>query len=186
MSDPRGYLELEQIHRLLEAAKDNDRNYMLLRLLWVTGARVSELLAITPKHIEWEKQLIIMPTEKRRVEMQRLVPVDDKTLIQLRAFLEQHGIRGAALIFDLTRQRVGQIVKLIGRRAGIPNVGRKQIHPHHFRHSHAMYWIKKGGDMRALQIRLGHANFNTTAAYMQYSEDDIRKHHSKVWGDFKW
>ena len=75
------------------------------------------------------------------------------------------------LLFTITDRRVQYIVTECGARAGITHVGAKKIHPHHFRHSHAVAWIRADPSMenlRKLQTRLGHANINTTAYYLQF------------------
>lgn len=68
------------------------------------------------------------------------------------------------------------------RIAGIPLVGSKKIHPHHFRHSHCVAWIRENQTMeglRTLQQRVGHASINTTTHYLQFAarqqEETVKK-----------
>jgi len=105
--------------------------------------------------------------------------VDEKTLEFLRKYLEQKKIKSGR-IFPYTRQWVFNLVRKI-KKAGITQVGEKKLHPHHLRHSFAIFCIKRGMDLRKLQMILGHASISTTAHYLQFSPVELEQEYEKIW-----
>jgi integrase/recombinase XerD len=185
MRDLRGYLTPEEVKRLIDHAR-NFRDLVILRLLWATGCRVSELLTITMEDISWRDEAIAIWTLKRKKQrrFQRLVSVDKRTLSIVKKYCQKNGIEKGPL-FTITRRRVGQIVREAGRAAGINKVGRKRIHPHHLRHSHCVAFIRENPTLeglRKLQQRVGHASITTTAHYLQYAAVEARPEVESVFG----
>jgi len=178
MKDLRGYLKPEEVDKLLNACK-KERDYLLIRLLWRTGVRITELLNLKKKDIIWDERVILVETLKGGKGRKRRVPIDRETLNLLRKWMK--GKKGK--VFDFTRQYAFKIIRKIGKRAGITHVGEKKIHPHHFRHSFAVNWVKKGGDLRKLQRILGHASIATTAHYLQFSPTETRDEYDEIWGE---
>lgn len=187
MKDKTGFLTDDEVARLLNYAK-NLRNHLILRILWVTGCRVSELLLLMLRHINFEEGAMVLRTLKRRKEVWRRVDLDDRTLQLVREYVEEYRIRGR--LFKITRQRVFQIVRETGRRAGIIRVGTKKLHPHHLRHSHSIAFIRRMDELgtrpmeslRQLQRRLDHANIQTTAHYLQFASRDSKKMVEETFG----
>jgi integrase/recombinase XerC len=54
------------------------------------------------------------------------------------------------------------------------------IHPHTFRHSFAIHFVRSGLDLRRVQQLLGHSNLNTTQAHLQFKDEDLREGYNKV------
>ncbi len=194
--DLKGYLEPEQVERLIVAAT-NPRDALLVRIPWRTGIRVSELIAIRTQDIDFENRAIVIKVQKMRerdgkvVERRRLVPVDHGTLDMMSEYLvwrKQFPYKGD-LLFPITRQRVNQIFWKLGRRAGIKEIGdpavseHRKLHPHHLRHSFAIHCIKRGMSIERLQKILGHQSPTTTSVYLQYSVADLHEDYDRVWED---
>jgi integrase/recombinase XerD len=187
MRDLRGYLTPQEVRKLIDHAR-TFRDLVILRLLWATGCRVSELLMITVEDISWRDEAIAVWTLKRKKHRryQRLVSVDKRTLSIIKEYCDKNGIKKGPLLM-LTSRRVEQIVAEAGRAAGITHVGRKKIHPHHLRHSHCVAFIRENPTMeglRKLQQRVGHASITTTAHYLQYAAEEARPEVESVFG--KW
>lgn len=182
MRDLRGYLEWEDVKRLINAP-DNLRDRLILRILAHTGCRVSELLALERKDVLWGERILIFRTLKRREKkLVRRVPVDAKTLEMLHEYLEH---RQGGRLFPISRVQVFRLVKAAGERIGIHKVGEKSLHPHHLRHSFAVRWVKAGlcssmEGLRKLQMFLGHADVATTAYYLQFSPVELRAEYDKI------
>ena len=120
-------------------------------------------------------QAIREKVEQRR---QRMIPVDGYTLRLLDEYLRwrrKFPYRGP-LVFPFTRQRGWQLVKRIGRRAGIGGV-----HPHSLRHLLATTWVAKGLDTKKLQVLLGHASIATTMEYVDSNLEQLRSEYEKLW-----
>ena len=192
--DLKGYLEPEQVERLIVAAT-NPRDALLVRIPWRTGIRVSELIGIKASDIDFENRAVIIKVLKMRkrdgkvVERRRLVPVDQGTLDMVREYLEwrkQFPYKGD-LLFPITRQRVDQIYWKLARKAGIKEIGdpaiskHRKVHPHLLRHSFAIYCVKHSMSIERLQKILGHSSPTTTSVYLQFSAADLHEDYDKVW-----
>ena len=192
--DLKGYLEPEQIEQLIVAAP-NPRDALLVRLLWRTGIRVSELIGIKVSDIDFDNRAIAIKVQKMRkrngkaIERRRIVPVDGDTLVIIKEYLswrQQFPYTGD-LLFPISRQRVNQLFWRLGRRAGITMVGdptisqHTKLHPHVLRHSFAIHCIKRGMSIERLQKILGHQSPITTSVYLQFSLGDLHEDYDKVW-----
>jgi integrase len=192
--DLKGYLEPEQVERLISVAP-NPRDALLVRLLWRTGVRVSELIGIKESDIDFEGRAILIKVQKMRkrdgktIERRRVIPIDQGTLALVREYLSwrQRFPYQGDLLFPITRQRVDQIFWRLGRRAGITRVGdpaisqHTKLHPHHLRHSFAIHCVKRGMTIEGLQKILGHSSPTTTSVYLQYSLKDLHESYDEVW-----
>ncbi|MBM4447388.1 MAG: phage integrase family protein [Chloroflexi bacterium] len=90
--DLKAYLELEQVERLIAAAT-NLRDKLLVRILWRTGIRVSELIGLRVQDIDFANRAIIIKVQKLRkrsgkpIERRRVVPIDRGTLAMIKEYL---------------------------------------------------------------------------------------------------
>jgi integrase/recombinase XerD len=195
--DLKGYLEFEQVERVIIAAGKNYRDALLVRIPWRSGMRVKELINIRTQDIDFDNRAIVIKVQKQRkkdgkvVERRRVVPIDQGTLDMIKEYLEwrrQFPYNGD-LLFPITRQRVNQIYWKLGRRAGINEIGdptvsqHRKLHPHHMRHSFAIHCIKRGMSIDRLQKILGHQSPTTTSVYLQYSVADLHEDYDRVWED---
>jgi len=117
--------------------------------------------------------------EKVEQRRERVIPLDGETLDLLRCYLEwrhQFPYRGP-LLFPFSRVRGWQLVRKIGRRAGIEG-----LHPHSLRHLLATTWVAKGLDIKKLQLMLGHASIATTMEYVDSNFEQLRNEYDKLWG----
>lgn len=185
MSDTQGYLKPAEIKVLLNHTR-NLRDRTILWLLSATGCRLAELLLLNVSDISLEDKVLFMWTLKRKKKRryQRPVLVDEATIELIREYMDAYNVKTGPLIRISTR-RVRQIVSETGLAAGIPRVGSKKIHPHHFRHSHCVAWVRANPTMeglRKLQQRLGHASIATTAHYLQFAFDEQQSEVDSVLG----
>ncbi len=131
MKDITNYLELENVEAMLAAAKAcSPRDYLMLKTLWRTGMRVSELLHIRLQYIEARSHAINIL--KAKGDKTRRVYLDSRTLQGLVEYANEHNRGEDEPVFTLTRQQVYNIVRRYGRTIG------KEIHPHTLRHSFAL------------------------------------------------
>jgi len=196
IKDLKGYLELQQVEKLISVAP-NLRDALLVRFLWRTGIRVSELIGIKESDIDFEGRAILIKVMKMRkrdgktIERRRVIPIDQGTLALVREYLSwrQRFPYQGDLLFPITRQRVDQIFWRLGRRAGITRVGdpaisqHTKLHPHHLRHSFAIHCVKRGMTIERLQKILGHSSPTTTSVYLQYSLKDLHEDYDRVWAE---
>jgi len=192
--DLKGYLEPEQVEGLIAVAT-NPRDALLVRILWRSGVRVSELIGIRIQDIDFDNRAILIKVQKMRkrdgkaIERRRVIPIDQGTLDMVKEYLEwrkQFPYKGD-LLFPITRQRVDQIFWKLGRRTGIKEIGdpavskHRKLHPHVLRHSFAIYCVKNGMSIERLQKILGHSSPTTTSVYLQFSAADLHEDYDKIW-----
>jgi integrase/recombinase XerD len=194
MKDLKGYLNPDQIEKLIAAAP-NGRDRLLLQVMYRCGRRVSEVLAMRKDDILWDEEKIIFNILKRKRPTKEMKPVDSETMELLRKYVSGGGTAANGSpggewlrkgmepgedgrLFPVSRQYVFKMLRNTGKSVGIERVGKKGLHPHHFRHSFAVYEVKNkirtADDLRKLQMYMGHANLSTTAHYLQFSPDELR------------
>lgn len=163
--------------RLLAACpsgKYGVRNRALIALLWRTGLRVSEALALYPHHIDQANKRVVVLRGKGG--KRRIVGIDSGGLMELQPWLMLRAELGAPadapLFCTVTKGEVGNrlgasyvrsIFRRYGRRAGIP----KRVHPHGLRHSLACDLIREGFSLPSVQAQLGHSSPATTGIYLR-------------------
>lgn len=175
-------LSIPEIERLVESIDRSTargiRDVALLELLYGTGMRVSELIAIdlADLHLTMGFVRVFGKGSKERIIPLGRSAVDacNRYLHEVRAgdtdalFLNMHGTR-------LSRQGCWQILKDAGRQANIQKV----ISPHLLRHSFATHLIENGADLRAVQEMLGHADISTTQLYTHVSKKRLKDVYTK-------
>ena len=183
-------LSVQEVTTLVEAAKDPSapislRDYLLLELLYSTGARVSEIVGINLNDISestvatdsiWVLKLRGKGGKERIVPLGSFAKaaIDDylvrcrpallKRLNENALFLNVRGTR-------LSRVSAWEIVKSAARKSGLTS----RVTPHIFRHSYATHLLDGGADIRVVQELLGHASVTTTQIYTLITIDKVRE-----------
>ncbi len=169
------YLEPEQVHAMLDAARTcSERDYPIIRTMWETGMRASELLALTPSDIEKKNDIITITNGKGGKE--RRVLLKKETVEELFSYVAQNNIENDAKLFPLKRRQLYNVVKKYGSLAGVS----PDVHPHTLRHSFAINLVRHNTDIRRVQMLLGHSTLNVTSVYLQFKESDLRQIYDAV------
>ena len=170
------YLTPEEAHKLIDAA-DNERDGLFLRVLWETGLRASEALALRLSDVGRDGLRVL---GKGSVEW---VVFIQHGLVSAILFFAQEGVfeRNDYLFPSrkggyITKQRADQIIKMTARRAGLE----RSVHAHLFRHGYAINFLNWGGRLDALQEQLGHRDINTTRIYLRLSDEDVKREVAKI------
>jgi len=171
MKDLRNYLKSDEIEHMLDCTS-RLRDYLIIRLLWKTGMRVSELVNMEVNWIDFEEKMITVFGKGKKW---RRTPVDGESLMHLKQYFKDKNIKNGR-IFNITRNRVFQIVRDISEKAEI----KRDVHPHTLRHSYAINYLMKGGNLRNLQLNLGHSDLNVTAKYLQVTARDRKDEYEKI------
>jgi integrase/recombinase XerD len=176
-------LAVEEIDRLI-AQPDTSiargiRDRALIELLYATGMRVSELLALGPSDLNLEAGYLVCTGKGRK---QRIVPIGEQAAEWVSRYLREArpalaGRRASPRLFINARagkslSRVGfwKILKGYARQAGLS----RPVSPHVLRHSFATHLLERGADLRAIQMMLGHADLSTTQIYTHVLEARLK------------
>jgi site-specific recombinase XerD len=174
-----GYLSAEELESLLgqvdRSAGEGRRDYLLLALLYDTGARIQELLDVTPADFHLLSPAFVRVLGKGRKE--RLCPLLPQTARVVARFLEAEGRQaedGNPLFRNrrgekLTRQGARYLLKkYLGKAAqAMPSLSRRRISLHTLRHTKAMHLLQSGVAIVTIKDVLGHADVKSTEVYVQ-------------------
>lgn len=153
------------------------RNELIMRLLFCSGIRVSELVALNRDSIR-DGQFVV--TGKSKEPRVCFITPEIGDLID--KYLEMRDDDNPALFVSsqqpdkrITTSTVRLIFRRNCRRCGI-----KGVHPHTMRHSFATYMIDNGADIRQVATLLGHQNIQTTERYTHIKNEGLRQIHMKI------
>lgn len=154
-------LTKEEIHKLFNIIHKFE-HLILIKTLYYTGTRVSECLDINIQDIDLrEKTILIRSLKKRSGHLaERLQPIPEPFYDTIRTYLKLIGKKEGKL-FNISRQRVWQLVKHYGKKAKLT----KSIKTHTLRHSYATHIYEERGDIKIVQDLLGHVEISTTQIY---------------------
>jgi integrase/recombinase XerD len=179
-------LTIEQVEQLLAATDgeelDRVRDKALLELLYATGARVSEAVALNVDDLIGDDGTTDVVRLFGKGGKQRIVPVGsyaraalDAYLVRARPVLSARGTATPALFLGmrgarLSRQSAWLVIRSAGERAQLG----LELSPHSMRHSFATHLLQGGADVRVVQELLGHASVATTQIYTRVTADALR------------
>lgn len=150
------------------------RLYCLLELLYATGLRVSELVALKRAAVMREGSFITVTGKGNK---DRIVPMNDRARDAVRKWAETLP-KDAKWLFPakgesghLERQVFGRDLKALAGRAGISS---DRVAPHVLRHAFASHLLAGGADLRVVQMLLGHSDISTTQIYTHVLDEKLR------------
>jgi integrase/recombinase XerD len=148
----------------------------LIEVLYATGLRVSELIALPISAAERNARML---TVRGKGNKERLVPLNEaakKAMSEYLALLSANGVRQTKWLFPsfgrtghLTRQHFARELKALAAAAGL-----RQVSPHVLRHAFASHLLHNGADLRVVQMLLGHADISTTQIYTHVLEERLK------------
>lgn len=175
------FLSIDEIKNLLsvfdETKQTEYRDKTMVLVMYSAGLRVSELINLEKRSINFEEKLI---TLKGKGNKERFVPLNYIALEYLNNYLSQNKnnkvFSKSKYLFinkkdgkPLTRQYFFVELNKYAKRAGID----KKISPHTLRHSFATHLLENGADLRVVQELLGHSKIETTQIYTHLSTKKI-------------
>jgi len=181
------YIGEDDVEFLLAMPKTDNpsglRDHAMLRMLWATGMRVSELITLDLDHVDMTTAVVRCLGKGNK---ERQIPfgmnahaaivhyLDEGRPALIRRsgeraiFLNHHGER-------LTRQGFWLILKSYAREAGIDHIS-----PHTLRHSLATHMLNKDAPLRFVQEMLGHSNISTTQIYTHVAPERLRPQYDRA------
>lgn len=165
--------------RALAEQQGNDRLRILIDLLWFTGARISEVLSLQVKDVDFGARVVSMPTLKRRRDVvpRRGIPLPISFLGPLVSYLSKHKLGADSLLIGWKRTKAWEALHEVLLAVGVEP---ERAFPHAFRHGHAIFALKNGVPINILQHCLGHTSVLTTQIYVRATGADIAHSYERV------
>jgi integrase/recombinase XerC/integrase/recombinase XerD len=159
------YLKHSHVIRLIDSIED-PRDRLIVRTIYATGVRVSELCGMNIEDIDFEEGTIRVRGKGGKI---RIVFVDPDTLSEMDRFI---GSRIEGPLF------LGQMGHHISPRA-VQHIFRKYapegITPHKIRHSYASELYRRSKNLRVVQENLGHTSIKTTEIYLHTDLEERKR-----------
>jgi tyrosine recombinase XerC len=175
------YLDEGAAERMLELPDNTTdagrKEAAILELLYSTGMRVSELVNLNKKDVNFENGTVLVRGKGRK---ERILPLGEKASRAIKRYLKDNarseegseaplflGARGG-------RTYPVAIARIVGAYIGrISEIEKKS--PHVIRHSFATHMLNRGADLRAVKELLGHESLSTTQVYTHVSTERMKK-----------
>ena len=159
------------------------RDRAMLEMLYATGLRVSELVALKSLQVNLDAGVVRVMGKGSK---ERLVPLGEEAVDWIARYIKEarpqlKGKRESEALFitargaGMTRQAFWHLIRRYGVRA-IPG---KALSPHVLRHAFATHLINHGADLRVVQMLLGHADISTTQIYTHVARERLKQLHAK-------
>ena len=189
-------LSIAEVDRLLRVAREQTedaggpaprrlraaRLECLLEVVYATGLRVSELVALPLSAARRDARVLYV---RGKGNKERLVPLNDSAKQAMAAYLAllaeaaaSPSIKPSKWLFPsfgesghLTRQHFARELKAL---AGLAGLAAGKVSPHVLRHAFASHLLHNGADLRVVQTLLGHADISTTQIYTHVLEDRLK------------
>ena len=186
-------LSIAEVDRLLQTARANSdsaeqpsfqrlraaRLFCLLEVVYATGLRVSELVALPAAAARRDQRMLVV---RGKGGKERLVPLNKQAKRAMTEYLELRGKverdTESKWLFPsfgeqghLTRQHFARELKALGSACGIQP---SRLSPHVLRHAFASHLLHNGADLRVVQTLLGHADISTTQIYTHVLEERLK------------
>jgi integrase/recombinase XerD len=180
-------LSISETIKLISAPREKNhmaiRNAALLEMLYATGMRASEIVALNLDDINFSVSFVKCFGKGSK---ERIVPVNKITMKAIKEYLEKGrpkfpGKEKDALFLDkngkrLSRQGLWLVLKKYVKMTGVKG----KTSPHTLRHSFATHLLEKGADLRSVQEMLGHADISTTQIYTSVSRERLKRMYKKA------
>jgi integrase/recombinase XerC len=159
------YLKHNQVMKLIESIPD-EKERLIVRLIYATGVRVSELSEMNIEDIDLEDQTIRVTGKGGKI---RIVFVDGDTLKDIDRFVGKR-IVGPLFLGQQGKHISPRTVEHIFKKYAPPG-----ITPHKIRHSYASELYRRSKNLRVVQENLGHASIRTTEIYLHTDLDERKQ-----------
>lgn len=149
------------------------RDKVILALLYSSGLRISELVNLIKKDIDFEERTIRI---RGKGDKDRIVLFDEDTKKLILQYMNVENSSSDYLFLNrsgntISPRYIQRMIKKYAEKAGIT----KRVTPHILRHSFATHLLKNGVDIRVIQQLLGHSSLSTTQIYTSVDMDTIKE-----------
>jgi len=166
-------LTKEEVRRIIDSF-DTKKSRLMISLIYACGFRVSELINLKLKDLNFEEKIGYVKQGKGRKD--RLFNIPEFLLEDLKEQVDFQTKNNKEYLFTgpkgkLSSRNIQKIIQKAAIRAGI----KKDVHVHTLRHSFATHLLENGTDIRKIQELLGHSSLSTTQLYAHVSTEELKK-----------
>ncbi len=180
------YLTMEEVDDLLDIDITDAftaRNKAILELMYATGLRISEVITLEFKNIDFDDCIVRVMGKGNK---ERIVPINDVAIQYLKLYIDEYrsllikkNINNYLFLNNhgnmMTRQGVFKMIKNYAELKGI----KKNIGPHTLRHTFATHLLENGADLRIIQELLGHSDISTTQIYTHLTNETLHNEYNE-------
>lgn len=158
------------------------RDTMIVLILLDTGLRIGELCRLEIRDIDLQTgEVSVAPYSTGRKTRPRTVFLGAAARRATWHYLANREYSADDRLIETTPDTIRKVLKQIGENAGIHN-----LHPHLFRHTFAIQYIRNGGDVFTLQRLLGHASLDMVQQYLKLADTDSAAAHKRASPADRW
>lgn len=157
---------------------NNERNYLLVKMLLETGMRMTELRNVRIQDIDLENNLIHLKLTKTKAE--RYVCFTEETKNRLEHYTKNKPLCNYLFTSNRGEQMTVASLETLFHKTRVLLGLQGSVSPHKWRHTFATSFLKRGGDLETLRILLGHTNLKTTQKYLHLSKQDVIKNYQRI------
>lgn len=166
-------LSEDEVLSLLRAVT-NPKHRLLLSLVYSSGLRVSEVVRLQRKDVDYSRKMLHIHQAKGRKDRYSLH--SNSVIDMLQSYMQSYPVidylfPGSASNAHMTERTAQHIFERAKHRAGIL----KKASIHTLRHSFATHLLENGTDLRHIQELLGHARLKTTQIYTHIGLQDLKR-----------
>jgi integrase/recombinase XerC len=183
------YLTKTEMLKILQlpdtSSVEGMRDYIILELFYATGVRVSELVDLRIKDVQFEQGTVRVKGKRlkeRVIPLGRRAAEDLSTFLQMVAEKREYSVEFNDYIFQrdrgekFTRQQIARIVSIYIKRVS----NKEKAHPHALRHTFATHLLDEGADLMSVKELLGHSNLSTTQIYTHVSAEHLKRIYNRA------
>ena len=177
-------LTVEEMERLLNFMPVKYEDFLdraILEVLYSSGLRVSELVNLQKKSIDFEEGMIKVIGKGQK---ERIIPIGSKALESIKRYINVKPSDYDNDDYFFVNKKcksinIRYIQRMIKKRCLLAGI-HKDISPHTLRHSFASHILQSSGNLRVVQELLGHSNINTTQIYTHLDWQNLAKTYDKT------
>ncbi|MDR3244289.1 MAG: tyrosine recombinase [Elusimicrobiota bacterium] len=173
------FLTETEMRKLFSLKNINLRDRAMLELLYTSGIRIGELVALNIKDIDFITNIIRVRAKGNK---ERIVPIGDKSISAIMEYINErkskllpYNIDSPAFLSAMQKRLDPRTARRIFYSLFSKAKITKKASPHTIRHSFATHILDRGCDLRSVQEMLGHKNLSTTQIYTHVTIETLKK-----------
>lgn len=186
------FLHVDEIERLMAEISTNDdaglRDRAIVELLFSSGLRVSELVALNRDHVNTKRREFMVRGKGQKdrpvfISQEAAEHVEDYLAVRTDSLVPlfisySRNTQATSTDGDFRRLTPRSVQRMVSKYAKLAGIT-KHVSPHTMRHSFATDLLMNGADIRSVQNMLGHSNISTTQIYTHVTDQHLKDVHEK-------